>query len=169
MDTCHADATCTDGGLVATCVCNPGYTGDATTACDGKYNPHMLDSKVQTNVQILMSVLRAPVTLMPFVLTWSTASPAHAIQAIREMEQCAQVSTTHTCWTPIQTQSTQCADIDDCDPSPCHADAFCTDMVDSFTCTCNPGYTGDGTMCTGKYNPHMLDSNSNSIHPMCRY
>ena len=96
--TCHADATCTDNGGLPTCVCNPGYAGDGMV-CDGKYNPHMLDSKVQTNVQILMSVLRAPATLKPLVPTLLEPTPVNATQAIWEMEQLAQVSTIHTCWT----------------------------------------------------------------------
>ena len=44
-DTCHDDATCSVTDLVPTCVCNSGYTGNGTD-CDGKYNPHMLESKV---------------------------------------------------------------------------------------------------------------------------
>ena len=31
----------------------------------------------------------------------------------------------------------------------CHADATCSNTVDSFTCACNVGYSGDGTSCTG--------------------
>ena len=34
----------------------------------------------------------------------------------------------------------------DCDP-----DAFCTDTDGSFNCTCNSGYTGNGTSCTGEH------------------
>ena len=105
---CHAEATCsnTDGNF--TCTCNPGYEGDGIT-CDGKYNPHMLDSN--SNV-------------------------------------------TH-------------PDIDECtdDADNCDAYATCTNTVGNFTCTCNPGYEGDGITCDGKYNPHMLDSNSNVTHP----
>ena len=33
----------------------------------------------------------------------------------------------------------------------CHAQATCTNTDDSFTCTCNSGYAGDGTSCTGEY------------------
>ena len=36
-------------------------------------------------------------------------------------------------------------DIDDCDPDPCAGfpnSVGCVDGVDSYTCTCAPGYTG---------------------------
>ena len=33
----------------------------------------------------------------------------------------------------------------------CHVNAFCTDAEESFTCTCKPGYTGDGKTCSGMY------------------
>ena len=32
----------------------------------------------------------------------------------------------------------------------CAEQAMCTDTEGSFLCTCNTGYTGDGTECTGK-------------------
>jgi len=44
-----------------------------------------------------------------------------------------------------------CTDVDECaiDNGGCHAQAICTDTVGSRTCTCRPGYTGDGFSCTG--------------------
>ena len=33
-------------------------------------------------------------------------------------------------------------DIDDCSPNPCDNGATCTDLVNSYSCTCVPGYTG---------------------------
>ena len=32
----------------------------------------------------------------------------------------------------------------------CSQFATCTNVRGSFTCACNPGYTGDGFTCTGK-------------------
>ena len=49
-------------------------------------------------------------------------------------------------------------DIDECSNSTlnnCHADATCTNTDGNFTCTCNNGYEGDGTNCTGS---SLLDS-----------
>ena len=35
--------------------------------------------------------------------------------------------------------------------SNCAADATCTDTPGSFICTCNLGYTGNGTVCTSEW------------------
>ena len=47
------------------------------------------------------------------------------------------------------------SDIDECTDGTanCDSNAACTDTEGSFTCTCNVGYTGDGTNCTGKSIP----------------
>ena len=45
------------------------------------------------------------------------------------------------------------ADVDECevdDLNNCHESAQCTNTVGSYTCSCNPGYTGDGVNCTSK-------------------
>ena len=44
-------------------------------------------------------------------------------------------------------------DIDECMANmndSCSPFANCTNTPGSFTCTCNQGYTGDGTTCDGK-------------------
>ena len=33
-------------------------------------------------------------------------------------------------------------DIDDCESNPCQNGATCVDGIDSYTCTCVPGFTG---------------------------
>ena len=42
-------------------------------------------------------------------------------------------------------------DLDECAQNldNCHPDATCTDTNDSFKCTCNSGFTGDGVFCYG--------------------
>ena len=44
------------------------------------------------------------------------------------------------------------SDVDECttDTHNCDANAVCTDTDGSFTCSCNSGYSGDGTTCTSK-------------------
>ena len=45
-----------------------------------------------------------------------------------------------------------CADIDECssDYSHCHEQATCSNQVESFSCDCNTGFTGNGFHCDGK-------------------
>ena len=47
--------------------------------------------------------------------------------------------------------STFFLDIDECviNIDNCHSHAYCTDTNGSFYCTCNHGYTGNGTFCEG--------------------
>ncbi|KAM5235202.1 nidogen-1 [Ctenodactylus gundi] len=41
-----------------------------------------------------------------------------------------------------------CRDVDECQLSRCHPDAFCYNTPGSFSCQCKPGYWGDGFRCT---------------------
>lgn len=42
-----------------------------------------------------------------------------------------------------------CQDVDECEPAapPCHAEATCTNKEGSYTCKCNDGWRGDGSVC----------------------
>ena len=42
-------------------------------------------------------------------------------------------------------------DIDECviGTHACHANAFCTNTIGSYTCACKTGFSGDGFTCTG--------------------
>ena len=49
-------------------------------------------------------------------------------------------------------------DINECesdDLNNCHENAQCTNTEGSFTCSCNPGYTGDGVNCSSKILIHF--------------
>ena len=52
---------------------------------------------------------------------------------------------------PFVTILSKCVYINECvnATSHCDANANCTNMNGSFTCLCNPGYTGNGTHCAG--------------------
>ena len=43
------------------------------------------------------------------------------------------------------------SDINECQSEfhNCHSDATCSNLMGSFTCSCNPGYSGDGQSCPG--------------------
>ena len=45
------------------------------------------------------------------------------------------------------------SDIDECRNKThnCHDNATCTNLDGLFNCTCDPGYTGNGTYCEGNY------------------
>ena len=43
-------------------------------------------------------------------------------------------------------------DENECKYRPCDVFAQCTNTLGSFTCTCYPGYEGDGFTCTGEFN-----------------
>ena len=41
-------------------------------------------------------------------------------------------------------------DINECSVgSPCDGNAICVNNEGSFTCTCNKGFSGDGSTCSG--------------------
>ena len=42
-------------------------------------------------------------------------------------------------------------DVDECleNKDNCHVDATCNNTIGSFTCSCNIGYSGNGTFCQG--------------------
>lgn len=42
-------------------------------------------------------------------------------------------------------------DLDECIYNPCHASATCINTKGSFNCVCNPGYTGNGFECDGRF------------------
>ena len=64
---------------------------------------------------------------------------------------------------------TSILDIDECTMGTdnCAPEATCTNTEGSFTCTCNQGYTGNGTSCTGKIvNVHVRHAHL-YLHNVC--
>ncbi|KAM8851962.1 mucin-like protein [Synchiropus picturatus] len=83
------------------------------------------------------------------------ADPCHGQPCFRGVE-CTSQSGEFTCGEcPAGTVSTgrpgyKCLKHDMCMPPfpfPCHKDAVCTSTKQNYTCTCKPGYTGDGHTC----------------------
>ena len=52
-------------------------------------------------------------------------------------------------------------DIDECASSPCQNGGTCNDQINSYTCDCNPGYSGgsceEGNILKSKVTPFALD------------
>lgn len=47
-------------------------------------------------------------------------------------------------------------DENECKYRPCDVFAHCTNTLGSFSCTCFPGYQGDGFHCEGKYSTKKI-------------
>ena len=66
-------------------------------------------------------------------------------------------------------------DIDECTIGShnCHSNARCDNNIGGFLCTCNDGYSGSGTTCTGKNTKLLLITNDLDVHIFiaidCRY
>ena len=44
------------------------------------------------------------------------------------------------------------SDIDECISHPCDTNANCENVIGTYNCKCNGGFTGDETSCKGNYN-----------------
>ena len=88
---------------------------------------------------------------MHSVLTLLVASLVPANKAILEMELLAQVQ--YSLNMHALKLFPTISDINECtlNTDNCNANAACADTEGSFTCTCNPGYEGDGVTCTSTY------------------
>ncbi|XP_022107091.1 CUB and sushi domain-containing protein 1-like [Acanthaster planci] len=66
---------------------------------------------------------------------------------------------------------TESPDVDECDPDEplhdCDENAFCTDTNDSFNCTCNEGYEGDGKACSDVEPPQLSCPNNWTLYTDC--
>ena len=47
------------------------------------------------------------------------------------------------------------SDIDECISSHCHTNATCNNTIGLFICTCEGGFTGDGTNCEGNLHDNL--------------
>ncbi|XP_078666609.1 CUB and sushi domain-containing protein 3-like isoform X3 [Branchiostoma floridae x Branchiostoma belcheri] len=132
---CVTEATCTDNpapALDATCTCNTGYTGDGFingTGCSASSSqcPALL---APTNG--MLSPTRA--TSYQTVVTF-TCNPGYLLDGASS----ATCKADGTWSNPVPT----CRDINDCSPNPCKNGGDCTDLGNSFQCTCAAGYEGD--------------------------
>lgn len=92
-----------------------------------------------------------PVWKIPNVSTLLDLTCATAIQDILEMDLSSvqvQCLLPHNCtWCDLT-----CAllDLNECELSldDCDRNALCEDIVGSYNCTCNFGYSGNGTLCS---------------------
>ena len=84
---------------------------------------------------------------------------------------------------PTGETATGCVNINECNESPCDANAQCADNIGSYTCICSIGYSGDGHSCVdinecdavlskGDLNRRNIDGNfipTESLHADAHY
>uniref|UniRef100_A0A8C0LNL3 Nidogen-1 n=1 Tax=Canis lupus dingo TaxID=286419 RepID=A0A8C0LNL3_CANLU len=119
---CDTNAACRPGpGVQFTCECSIGFRGDGRT-CSA-------------------TVDQRPINYCETGL--------HDCD-IPQRAQCIYMggsSYTCSCLPGFSGDGRACQDVDECQPSRCHPDAFCYNTPGSFTCQCKPGYHGDGFHC----------------------
>ena len=96
-----------------------------------------------------MNVIPVLVILMLHATTLKAPSPALATVDTQEMGCLVLVRVAFL--NSLQNKYYRILDIDECDSSPCHPNASCSNTEGSFICTCNSGYMGDGMFCASKY------------------
>jgi len=156
--------SCSDAnnfGSVCTSSCNAGFflDGTATSTCvgDGSSATGAYNTALPTCVAITCPAFAAPANgavscsnsvNFGSVCTF-TCNAGYAVNG----------AVTSTCGAGAGTSATgsfdaaapTCGDVNECADATlnnCDVNAFCTDTAGSFTCTCNPGYTGAGTTGT---------------------
>ena len=62
-----------------------------------------------------------------------------------------------------------CADIDEClnTTYPCDDNATCTNIDGTYNCSCDPGFTGNGTVCEGNTADIALTRVSLAVYALC--
>ncbi|XP_023556629.1 nidogen-1 [Octodon degus] len=161
---CDTNAACRPGqGTTFTCECSIGFRGDGRTCYDideCSEQPSVCGSQAICNNQ--------PGTFRCECVEgyrFSDDGKCVAIVDQRPIDYCATglhdcdipqratciymggSSYTCSCLPGFSGDGRACQDVDECQPSRCHPDAFCYNTPGSFTCQCKPGYQGDGFQC----------------------
>ncbi|XP_040133496.2 LOW QUALITY PROTEIN: uromodulin [Ictidomys tridecemlineatus] len=114
---CHSNATCTENGVVTTCSCQEGFTGDGLVCADldectipGSHNCSTNSSCVNT--------------LGSYACVCADGFRLSPGQGCVDVDECAEPEL-----------------------SRCHALATCVNVEGSYVCMCPEGYGGDGWHC----------------------
>nr|XP_031527800.1 nidogen-1 [Vicugna pacos] len=162
---CDTNAACRPGpGTQFTCECSIGFRGDGRICYDidecseqpsvcGSHaicNNHPGTFRCECAEGFRFSEEGACVAIADQRPINYCASNLHDCD-IPQRAQCIYLggsSYTCSCLPGFSGDGRACQDVDECQPSRCHPDAFCYNTPGSFTCQCKPGYQGDGFRCT---------------------
>ncbi|XP_074229358.1 nidogen-1 isoform X2 [Camelus bactrianus] len=162
---CDTNAACRPGpGTQFTCECSIGFRGDGRICYDidecseqpsacGSHaicNNHPGTFRCECAEGFRFSEEGACVAIADQRPINYCASNLHECD-IPQRAQCIYLggsSYTCSCLPGFSGDGRACQDVDECQPSRCHPDAFCYNTPGSFTCQCKPGYQGDGFRCT---------------------
>lgn len=135
---CDENANCTSTLVGAECTCKSGYTGDGVTCTDinecdlGTHNCDRLADCTNTNGDFSCACETG------YAGDGITCPSCDSGYDPREF-----------CW-DVNSCTTYCMETDECVNSSynnCDINAQCSNTIGSFSCSCNSGYTGDGTTC----------------------
>ena len=152
---CGYHATCHVTNHIAQCTCDPGYTGDAFTACS-RITTRKCFGKSQTDDIDVLLFIPAPAPTPEIDpcnpspcgqnAICTARARAGACQCIPEYFGDPYVACRPECTTnPDCPASLACVSLHCVDPCPgvCGINARCRVVNHAPTCTCNPGYRGD--------------------------
>ena len=141
---CHENAACNNTVGAFECICNPGYFGDGFLCTDSN---ECGDLPIVTDVNEI-------------------EDHTHFTHECNDVATCSNTDGSYncTCMTGYEGDGFTCTEVDECrakitelrsmapahligEYDYCHDDAFCTNTVGGYNCTCNEGFDGDGFDC----------------------
>ena len=135
---CDVNAACTDTKISFNCTCHAGFTGNGTY-CQGKFE------ELLKNAIKFFKIFLINFTSKPGLTNSAGLDPTLSICLLLDI----------TCF-HAQVVGLTCGyflDIDECmdHMDDCHQNASCRNNNGSFSCSCNSGFTGNGTDCEGMF------------------
>jgi len=156
LNTCSADATCSNTDGSYNCTCNAGYSGDG-------FNCTNVDECANSTLNTCSSDATCTDTTGSYTCACNAGYSGDGFNCT-DIDECS--AGTSTCVTNADCTNTDgsytctcsagytgdgltnCTDINECANSTdnnCDTNAYCSNTEGSFTCACNSGYIGDGT------------------------